>query len=42
MHYVGLDVHQRGTNPEILDPNGEFFKRFEIEGPWPTLPRASS
>ena len=37
MYYVGLDIHQRSTSVEILDPNGKFFKRFEIKAPWPML-----
>jgi len=31
MYYVGLDIHQRSTNVEILDCNGKLVKRGESE-----------
>jgi len=37
MYYVGLDIHQRSTNVEILDCNGKLVKRGEWKLPWPQL-----
>ena len=37
MYSVGLDVHQRRSSLEILDPNGKRVNRLEVRGPWPKL-----
>jgi transposase len=37
MYSVGLDVHQRRSSLEILDPNGKRVNRLEVKGPWPKL-----
>ena len=37
MFSVGLDVGDRCSSVEILDPNGKHFKGLEVKGRWPVM-----
>jgi transposase len=37
MYSVGLDVGERCSSVEILDPQGKHFKHLEVKGRWPVL-----